>query len=183
MAEHAPARGPAERSVLIPGPDGRSFRLTKPDPDSGPWRPHEREMAPSLGGVDDEVLLPAEAFDDDTATDEDRERLLGPDHSGAVAADSETVRLRMCSSCAGWPERPQPAELYAAIRAENPAARERAILRMWVTETDWTELIRAWAERVYTLRELVAALHRAGIARSRHSRTLNRWAARRDGPA
>ena len=183
MAEHAFTRKPAGRSVLVPGPDGQSFRLTKPEPDPGPWRRHEREMAPSLGGVEDELLLPPEAFDDETATDEDRERLLGPEQSGTAAADSETVRLRMCSSCAGWPERPGPAELYAAVRAENPTARERAILRMWVTETDWTELIRAWAERVYTLRELAAALHRAGVARSRHSRTLNRWAARRDPTA
>ena len=180
MAEDAFTRKPAGRSVLVLGPDGQSFRLTKPEPDPGPWRRHEREMAPSLGGVEDELLLPAEAFDDETATDEDRERLLGPEQSGRSGADSETVRLRMCSSCAGWPERPEPAELFAAIRAENPTARERAILRMWVTETDWTELIRAWAERVYTLRELAAALHRAGVARSRHSRTLNRWAARRN---
>ena len=45
---------------------------------------------------------------------------------------------------------------------------------MWSNETEWFELIDARAERVYTLRQLVGVLHKAGIARSRDSRTLKR---------
>ncbi len=48
---------------------------------------------------------------------------------------------------------------------------------MWATETHWRELMQAWAEEAYTLQELVAALHRAGLARCRSARVLNRWAA------
>ena len=75
-----------------------------------------------------------------------------------------------------------PAATERALRRDTrrrpTTDREKCLLKTWVTETEWLELIQAWAERVYTLRELVFALHRAGITRSRHSRTLNRWANR-----
>ncbi len=166
-------------AVTIAAPDGRTFRLARPRPAAGPWRPHERAAARTLGWQEHERLLPPEAFDDEAAEDEDFHRLLDKPDPALTGPDSRTVGLRLRSSCAGWARRPEPAELYAAIRSGRPTERERSLLRMWANEPEWLELIQAWAERVYTLRELVAALHRAGITRSRHSRTLNRWAARR----
>lgn len=166
-------------AVTIAAPDGRTFRLSRPRPAAGPWRPHERAAARTLGPQEHEHLMPLEAFDDEAAGDEDLHRLLDEPDPALTGPDSRTVRLRLRSSCAGWARRPEPAELYAAIRSSRPTERERSLLRMWANEPEWLELIQAWAERVYTLRELAAALHRAGITRSRHSRTLNRWAARR----
>ena len=156
-------------------PNGEPVRLRKPTPEPGPWRPHERRAEHK----EHEVLLPPESFDNETATEEDLRRLLENPDPTANGANSQTVRTRLASSCAGWHRRPQPSELYAAIHAEGPPTdRQKCLLKTWVTETEWLELIQAWAERVYTLRELVFALHRAGITRSRHSRTLNRWANR-----
>ena len=183
MTEHGTAGAPAGTSVVLPGPDGQELRLTKPRPRPGPWRRHERETARTLGHQEHDILMAPDAFDDETATGEDLHRLLDKPDPGATGPDSRTVRLRMCSSCAGWAQRPKPAELYAAIRSDSPTNREKSLLRMWANEAGWLELIQAWAERVYTLRELAAALHRAGITRSRHSRTLNRWAARRSPTA
>ena len=70
---------------------------------------------------------------------------------------------------------PTPQEFHAALRAADPTARERDILEAWITETTPDEIVAAWAEQVYTLRELVAALHRAGVTRGRWTRKLNRW--------
>lgn len=159
---------------------GNGFEPREPRPEPGPWRRHERESARSLDNREHDRLMAAEAFDDESATDADLERLVRNAAPAATGPHSRAVASRMASSCAGYRERPTASELYDAIRAERHTSRQRTLLRMWANEPEWHELIAAWAERVYTLRQLVAALHRAGIAQSRHSRTLNRWAARRD---
>lgn len=100
-------------------------------------------------------------------------RARGPEETGR---NSITVELRLARSCAGWGERPKSWEFYDAIRAEKPAGRQRTILHVFAQEAEWYELISAWAERAYTLRQLVGALHRAGHARCRAARALNRWA-------
>ena len=51
-----------------------------------------------------------------------------------------------------------------------------AVLDAWENQAAWTEALQAWAEHAQTLRELYAALHRAGLARCRLAATLNRWA-------
>ena len=159
-------------------PDDLDVRFTKPRPDPGPWRDCERAMAISLnGGREYEMLMPPHAFDDEKAGPQDLYDQVDQPDPRATGPASRTVRLRMSGSCAGWARRPEPAELYAAIRSAEPTSRERSILRMWVTETEWYELVRAWAEQVYTLRQLVTALHRAGVTRFRHSRLINQWAA------
>ena len=160
--------------------EGNAFEPRAPQPAPGPWRRHERESARSLDNWQHDRLMAAEAFDDESATDADRHRLVRHADPAATGPHSSAVASRMASSCAGYRERPTASELYDAIRAERHTSRQRTLLRMWANEPEWYELIAAWAERVYTLRQLVAALHRAGITQSRHSRTLNRWAARRD---
>ena len=162
--------------------DGAGNRLTlrEPTPQPGPWRRHERESARTLDDWTHDRLMPAEAFDDESATDADLHRLVHEPEPAATGPHSRAVASRMASSGAGCAEPPTGPELYDAIRADRPTDRQKSLLRLWANETEWFELIEAWAERAYTLRQLVGALHRAGITRSRHSRTLNRWAARRD---
>ena len=169
----------ATASVTITDRNGKRLTLHEPKPRPGPWRRHERESARTLDNWEHDRLMPAEAFDDESATDADLSRLVRDPEPAATGPHSRTVASRMASSCAGCAEPVTARELYDAIRAERHTSRQKSLLGMWANETEWFELIEAWAERVYTLRQLVAALHRAGITRSRHSRTLNRWAARR----
>ena len=122
------------------------------------------------------TLRKPEVFADIEPTAHEAQRLSrarGPEETGR---NSITVELRLARSCAGWDERPKSWELYDAIRAEKPAGRQRTILHVFAREAEWYELISAWAERAYTLRQLVAALHRAGHAQCRAARALNRWA-------
>ena len=159
---------------------GAGLILCEPKPQPGPWRRHERESARTLDNWEHDRLMPAEAFDDESATDADLYRLVHDPEPAATGPRSRTVASRMASSGAGCAQPPTARELYDAIRAERPTSRQKSLLGLWANEAEWFELIDAWAERAYTLRQLVGALHRAGITRSRHSRTLNRWAARRD---
>ena len=46
-----------------------------------------------------------------------------------------------------------------------------ADLDAWANQAAWTEALQAWAEHAQTLRELSAALHRAGLAQSRLAAT------------
>lgn len=115
-------------------------------------------------------------FADTKPTAEETRRLSrarGPEETGR---HSITVELRLARSCAGWRERPKSREFYDAVRAGEPDERQRAILHVFAQEADWQELISAWAEGAYTLRELVAAFHRSGHAQCRAARALNRWA-------
>lgn len=121
-------------------------------------------------------LGPPEAFSDELAPDDYFE--LWPDHDPArMGPTSEAVHRRILSSCAGWPQRPTARELYAALRAETLTGRQTAIIGMWAVEADTLDLFDAWGEHVYTWRQLVAALHRAGPLRTyRRFRQLNRMA-------
>ncbi len=123
-----------------------------------------------------EKLREPEVFPDTEPTENETRRLgrgSGPEETGP---NSITVRMRLAGSCAGWADRPKSGEFYEAIRTEKPDRRQRAVLRVFAQEAEWHELIAAWAERAYTLRRLVAALHRAGLAECRAARPLNKWA-------
>ena len=122
------------------------------------------------------TLRKPEVFADAGPTAHETQRLsraCGPEETGR---GSITVERRLARSCAGWDERPKSGEFYDAIRAEKPDRRQRTLLRVFSQEAEWHELISAWAEGAYTLRQLVAALHRAGHAQCRAARALNRWA-------
>ena len=47
---------------------------------------------------------------------------------------------------------------------------------MWGAEATAAELIEAWVQHAYTLRQLVAALHRANFACVSRIHKINRWA-------
>lgn len=122
-----------------------------------------------------EPLAPPEAFGDWHLTP-DRAQRVHPTLDGRrVRERSGAIATRFTSSCAGWQRPPTAQEFYAAVRTEEPTGRDRDILEAWITETTPDEIVAAWAEQVYTLRELVAALHRAGVTRGRWTWKLNRW--------
>ena len=86
---------------------------------------------------------------------------MDPDWDDAlIGPKARVLTSRIISSCAGWPEWPTSKELFDALHAEEPTDRQRALIGMWVSEATETELMDAWIQEVYTLRELVAAMHR-----------------------
>ncbi len=101
---------------------------------------------------------------------------------GLVAAetgpDSAIVRSLLVKSCAGWHVRPARREFYDAVRATFPTSRQCSLIRTWASEASIAEIIVAWAERAYTIRQLVAALHRAEFAWPERIREINQWAGR-----
>ena len=62
------------------------------------------------------------------------------------------------------------------MRAEQPTERQASIIRMWGAEATVAELIEAWVQQAYTLRQLVAALRRANFACAPRIHKINRWA-------
>ncbi len=124
------------------------------------------------------VLKPAEAFEDRQATAALRSRCGIARQADELGRQSLAVADRIASSCAGWAKRPTAGEFYDALRAETPTDRQRSLIAMWVREATNAELTMAWMEEVYTDREFVAAIHRAGAVDVNRKRNadLNRWA-------
>ena len=106
-------------------------------------------------------MAPSEAFSDRRADERIRHEYLPGHDPAAIRERSATVRSRIASSCCGWVVQPTSAEFYDAIRAETPTSRQRVLIRMWAREAEPEQIVLAWAEEVYTFRELVAAFHRA----------------------
>ena len=168
------ARGGATRSDQEAGlwPEDREETLaTRSDQEAGLW-PEDREQ----------TLLPAESFGDQPASERFTKLLRLNEPVTASGPDSPTIALWLGCRCAGWPRTPTGREFYDAVRAKRPTSRQRAILDAWANQADWTEVLQAWAEHAFTMRELVAALRRNGLARCRIARSVNRWAKRPAGP-
>ena len=157
-------------------PAGSVRRKSEPPAIAGLW-PEDRQ----------ETLLPAESFDDEPAGERFTKLLRLNEPTTAWGPDSPTITLWLGCRCAGWPRMPTSREFHEAVRAERPTSRQRAILDAWANQADWTEVLQAWAEHAYTMRELVAALRRSGLDQCRIARAVNRWAKGpaepRDGPA
>lgn len=115
----------------------------------------------------DELLAPAEEFSDDPAPE--HVRPLYERWYAAPGIDKPicyAFRRTIASNCCGWSAPPSPEELSEAIHAAGePTIRERLLISMWWNEATDDDLLNAWAERAYTWRELVAAVHRVGGAR------------------
>lgn len=123
-------------------------------------------------------LRPAACFSDRRPTPRERAAIRPRARPEEIRQHSGTIGARLASSCAGWAEHATSAEFYAAIRANRPTERQRHILDAWIREVSWEEIVCGWADEVYTFRELAGALHRAGLARCRWARGLNRLAKR-----
>ena len=142
------------------------------------WRMLRRQVKAADRDDEPGVLAPAEAFSDRRADESVRNEYLPGHDPAAVRARSAAVRGRLASSCCGWETQPTSAEFYDAIHAAAPTRRQRALVRMWTQEAEPAQIVLAWAEEVYTMRELVAAVHRARAGHPRVARELNRLARR-----
>ncbi len=123
------------------------------------------------------VLAPPEAFSDEAATEEVRRRFHKTHDPNRLGPDSLAVTLRLGRSCAGWAEKPTSREFYDAVRAAVPDDRQRALLRTWIQEATAEDIMFAWAEGAYTVRQLARGLHASGNADSLNCIDLNGLAA------
>ena len=142
------------------------------------WRVLRRQAKAVHRDEEPDVLAPAEAFSDRRADERVRSEYLPGHDPAAIRARSATVRSRLASSCCGWEVQPTTAEFYDAVHAETPTKRQRALVRMWTQEAEPAQIVLAWAEEVYTMRELVAAVHRAQADHPTVAKALNRLARR-----
>ena len=120
-------------------------------------------------------LLPPEAFPDTRPDRAERaavDRI--PDHE--TGPNSRSVRARLASSCAGWPEPPSVQEFYAAVRAPKPSVRQCALVCAWAREATSGDVVRGWLEEAYSWPILVAALHRADAGHHALNELLNGFA-------
>ena len=121
-------------------------------------------------------LEPAERFDDRLPTDKETQRVnpgIGPEDMGPNA---RIVRHVLLGVCAGWDVKPSSRELYDAVRTTTPTERQRQVVRTWASETSVTNIVVGWTQRAYTIRGLVAALHRAKFDWPERIDAINQWA-------
>ena len=121
-------------------------------------------------------LHPAAWFPNRAITKDEQQRVVPWGTAGTLGDCSASISAHMASTCAGWVQIPRSQEFYAAIRAERPTERQRDILLQWTEEALPSAVFDAWAEGVYTIRELVGALERAGITTCRLARMINEFA-------
>ena len=123
-------------------------------------------------------LLPETAFrtDRETRVDKPALRAMYGVSGDELGPNSATVRSRLFSCTAGWPQPPGPADLHEALRAENPTPRQASVIRAWLQEATLVEIMLAWIEDAYSWRVLVRAIHRLGYRDPRLNRYLNQFA-------
>lgn len=73
--------------------------------------------------------------------------------------ESRAVGGRLATSTAGWENPPTAAEFHEAVHEKAPNARQRAILRCFLTEATDDEWLDAWAERAFTWRAILRHAH------------------------
>ena len=159
-------------------PTGRAS--VKPVPCTDPWDPnYDYEFERSGLERTDITVLPPERFSDDPMPEARRKRLRGRWYERARDAgprNSPIVEGRFAQVCCGWREPPTAEELYEAVHAEAPTPRQRAVFTTWLYESPEYELLEGWADGVYTIRELVRAMHRHGWETGPRSQYLNNFA-------
>ena len=124
-------------------------------------------------------LLPETAFRADHETprvDRPALRAMYGVSGDELGPNSATVRGRLFSCTAGWPQPPGAADLYESLRAEKPTPRQASMVRAWLQEATLVEIMLAWIEEAYSWRILVRAMHRLGYRDPRLNRYLNQFA-------
>ena len=119
-------------------------------------------------------VLPPARFSHARATFDQCAMVNAPTDRDDTGPNSRTIRMRLGCSCAGWKRPPLSGEFYAAVRADSPDERQRAILDAWSSEAEDIEVLDAWTEHAYTFRQLALALQRSGITRCAIAEALNR---------
>lgn len=140
------------------------------------WCALRRQVRKLDRDAEPEILAPADAFSDRAAGESIRSRYLRGHDPRFVGPRSRTVLSRIGSSCAAWKQVPTPEEFYEAFHADEPDERQRSIISMWMQEATNDQIILAWAEGVYTMRDLARAIHKAGAGCPEFNLELNRLA-------
>lgn len=157
-----------------------------PIPCTDPWAPdYDYQFERSGITRADITVLPPERFSDEPMPEPQKRRLRRGWYERAKKAgprNSPIVGGRFAQVCCGWAEPATADELYNAIRAAKPTARERAVFSTWLCESPPHELLEAWADDVYTLRELVSAMYAHGWQTGPRSQYLNNFAQAPDRP-
>lgn len=125
------------------------------------WRALRAEVKRGNPYREPHALAPPQAFRHEGSRAAIRRQYVHDDDPDRVGRASRTVARRITRSCCGWKTRPNSEEFYEALRARQPNQRQRNLINMWWQEATNDELILAWAEDVYSIRELVAAIHAA----------------------
>lgn len=68
---------------------------------------------------------------------------------------------------------PGAEEFLAALAADEPDARQRYMVAVWIEETDWLYVLRAWREGSYSWSELAAGAGKSGGAYCEHGLLIN----------
>ena len=174
-------------------PPSRKTGMTQKIPDAAKrfedWTPTDaatggRAAWDELGRRNE--LLPHHLFSDETAAAElyqDWTTYSANPQKPKPGPESPVLAGLVASSCAGWAEIPTGRELYDALRAETPTPRQQALIRTWWVEANFDQIMEAWLQRAYSIRQLVRAVHLAGCGRTetpylaQRMRTMNFWAA------
>ena len=125
-------------------------------------------------------LAPPEAFRNELAPTELRRRLQPEREPNQIEARSETVSRVFASRCAGDVKPPTAAELYHAMRQEEPNEREQSVLCSWVMHATVEDLWWAWSERAYSWRMLARAMQRVELPWWEAYRYVNAHAERQE---
>ena len=136
------------------------------------WR--ERELQRRLVEEADgraETLAPPDAFSDTYAPET-------PEDGARRGSKSRTVEGLLGGGCCGWRERPDAAELYDAMRADQPTKRQMAVAGALISEADIDDLLMAHLEGAFTWRQLATMIHRLRMETSELSTYLNKRATR-----
>lgn len=138
------------------------------------WRARWRELRRTVDrDIVPDVLGPPEAFSPKRATAADRARCNYVVPQDRLGPHSRTVALRMSLSCAGWTTEPTSEEFYRVVHDPQRTRRNAEILLIWYHEAEIPELLYARLEEAYAWRDLVRALHHAGLTRGEAARRIN----------
>ena len=143
------------------------------------WRVRElqRRLVEEAEGRTD-TLAPPDAFSDTYAP----EAPEAPEDRGRRGRESRTVEGILGGGCCGWRKQPDAAELYDALRAEQPTKRQLAVAGALISEADIDDLLMAHLEGAFTWRQLATMIHRLGMETSELSTYLNKRATRARTP-
>ena len=82
----------------------------------------------------------------------------------------------LARSCCGWRRRPTSAEFYDAIRAEQPSARQEAIVDVLMLEASEHTMTLAYLQGAFTWRQLARAIAKRPDRSERLAAYVNREA-------
>ena len=98
--------------------------------------------------------------------------------TGAREADHASLGCLLAATLAGFPDRPSPTTFAELLRGRKPTNHERQAMYQFFSAIELPDLYFLQICEALTLRELVAALHRARIHRRAFSRSLAQFARR-----